>query len=115
MRATLMLVVIMAAEMVMMMIVALSVVSLRVVMVRLVQDVIVMTMTVTMTEDNILMRKMRMKRRMKRMPEKKVGMLKPRKANVVANWSKSEYCFNAEMTPTGIAIRMPRPSVATAR
>ena len=37
------------------------------------------------------------------MPEKNVGMLKPRKANVVAAWSNSEYCLSAERTPMGTA------------
>ena len=40
------------------------------------------------------------------MPEKNVGMLKPRKANVVAAWSNSEYCLSAESTPIGTATRM---------
>ena len=40
------------------------------------------------------------------MPEKNVGMLKPRKANVVAAWSKNEYCLSAESTPMGTATRM---------
>ncbi len=39
------------------------------------------------------------------MPEKKVGTLKPRKAKVVATWSKIEYCLIEERTPIGIAMR----------
>ena len=40
------------------------------------------------------------------MPEKNVGMLKPRKANVVAAWSNNEYCLIAERTPMGMATRI---------
>ena len=39
---------------------------------------------------------------------KKVGREKPRKAPVVAIWSKSEYGRVAEMTPMGMAMRRPR-------
>src|SRR6266536_6303721 len=63
-----------------------------------------------------------LKMTIKRMPVKKVGKLNPRNANVVENWSKSEYCLTAESTPIGIAINRPRmkaeptiPSVTPSR
>src|SRR3954453_3455607 len=37
-------------------------------------------------------------------PEKKVGIENPKKAKVVATWSKIEYCFTAARTPIGRAI-----------
>src|SRR4051794_39784500 len=37
-------------------------------------------------------------------PEKKVGIENPKKAKVVATWSKTEYCFTAARMPSGRAI-----------
>ena len=35
---------------------------------------------------------------------KKVGTEKPMKANVVAMWSKKEYCLTADRMPIGMAM-----------
>src|SRR3954447_1187138 len=37
-------------------------------------------------------------------PEKKVGIENPKKAKVVATWSKTEYCFTAARMPIGRAM-----------
>ncbi len=40
---------------------------------------------------------------MNKRPVKNVGRENPMKANVVAIWSKTEYCFTADSTPIGTA------------